>query len=137
MSKLNKDCLIIIFEELEDEPKTLHSCLLVNKFWCETVVPILWRFPWKFFNYDRSNKLFNIILQNLPEETKNSLSANQELSTIFAQQQKKPFYYDYISFCKYIKHDYIFNIKFYQEFNIIPTQRFLLEQEIYKLFVNK
>src|SRR3954452_17779932 len=110
MSKLNKDCLMIVFEELEDEPKTLHSCLLVNKFWCETVVPILWRFLWKFSHYNR-RKLFNMILQDLSEETKVNLS-NQGIGTIFTQQQK-PFYYDYISFCKYIKHNDIFNENFY------------------------
>src|SRR5215213_8008535 len=133
MSKLNKDCLIIVFEELEDEPKALHSCLLVNKFWCETVVPILWRFPWKFSHYNK-RKLFNIILQHLSEETKVILS-NQGLGTIFTQHQR-PFYYDYISFFKYIKHNYIFDENFYRDYNIVEIQ-LLLEQEIYKLFVNK
>ncbi|GBC31139.2 hypothetical protein GLOIN_2v1788901 [Rhizophagus irregularis DAOM 181602=DAOM 197198] len=33
MSKLNKDVLILILEELEDDIKSLYSCLLVNKTW--------------------------------------------------------------------------------------------------------
>ncbi|UZO04912.1 uncharacterized protein OCT59_025274 [Rhizophagus irregularis] len=31
MSKLSQDCLIIIFEELEYDVKSLYSCLLINK----------------------------------------------------------------------------------------------------------
>jgi len=57
MSKLNKDVLYIIFEELYFDinhksltktKKSLHSCLLINKLWCEIAVLILWRNPWKF-----------------------------------------------------------------------------------------
>ncbi|CAG8694481.1 14391_t:CDS:1, partial [Rhizophagus irregularis] len=45
MAKLNKDILFLIFEELQVDSKTLFSCLMVNKIWCETVTPILWRNP--------------------------------------------------------------------------------------------
>ena len=43
MSKLNRDVLYLIFKEFhEDDKKTLHSCFLVNKNWCEMIIPILW-----------------------------------------------------------------------------------------------
>ncbi|GBC46108.2 hypothetical protein GLOIN_2v1764020 [Rhizophagus irregularis DAOM 181602=DAOM 197198] len=33
MSKLNRDILFLIFEELQDNPKFLFSCLMVNRVW--------------------------------------------------------------------------------------------------------
>jgi hypothetical protein len=43
MSKLNRDVLYLIFEELKNDKKTFHSCLLVNRTWCEMIIPILWK----------------------------------------------------------------------------------------------
>src|SRR5438045_6564122 len=42
------DCLNEILENLEDDKITLHSCLLVNRLWCEVSVRILWRNIWSF-----------------------------------------------------------------------------------------
>jgi hypothetical protein len=42
------DCLPIIFEILEDDKFTLHSCLLVNRLWCRIAVRTLWRNVWSF-----------------------------------------------------------------------------------------
>ena len=47
MSKLNKDVLSMIFEELLDDKNSLYSLILVNRMWCEVAVPILWYDPWK------------------------------------------------------------------------------------------
>src|SRR5438045_4036805 len=41
MPKLNKDILFLIFEELREDSKSLFSCLMVNRLWCETVISIL------------------------------------------------------------------------------------------------
>ena len=43
MSQLPADCLNEIFECLEEDKSTLHSCLLVNRLWCEVSVRILWK----------------------------------------------------------------------------------------------
>ena len=45
---LPPDCLNEIFEILEEDKITLHSCLLVNHLWCEISVRILWRDIWGF-----------------------------------------------------------------------------------------
>ncbi|RGB27139.1 hypothetical protein C1646_769520 [Rhizophagus diaphanus] len=42
MSQLLADCLNDIFEFLDDT-FTLHSCILVNRLWCEVSVRIAWR----------------------------------------------------------------------------------------------
>ena len=42
MTRLNADCLIIIFDKLELQ-KYLYPCLLVSKEWCNVAAPILWK----------------------------------------------------------------------------------------------
>ncbi|CAG8764117.1 1950_t:CDS:1, partial [Funneliformis caledonium] len=44
-SSLPNLCLRKIFECIEEDKPSLHSCLLVNRHWCQEVVPILWRSP--------------------------------------------------------------------------------------------
>src|SRR6266540_4976462 len=39
------ECLEEIFNNLEKNISSLHSCLLVNRTWCKLIVPILWRWP--------------------------------------------------------------------------------------------
>src|SRR5256885_11334000 len=77
MTKLNADCLNIIFGELKGDKNSLLSCLLVNKEWCNIAVPILWKThswdgdSWYDSRYDYcgngpERKLFNTILSCLP-----------------------------------------------------------------------
>ena len=56
--QLPADCLNEIFEYLEDDNVTLRSCLLVNHFWCEVSVRILWR----------SIRNYNTLIACLPKE---------------------------------------------------------------------
>src|SRR4051812_19758199 len=83
MSRLNKDVLSMILEELafdknrynstltKREKKSLHSCLFVNRLWCEAAVPILWNNPWKFVVNNRL--LLNVIVLFLPKESQDFL----------------------------------------------------------------
>ena len=74
MFKLNGDVLYLIFKEFQDE-KVLFSYLTVNKTWCETIIPILWKDPWKFLKGKKfeKNLLLNIIFSHLSDESKNNL----------------------------------------------------------------
>src|SRR5215213_1886804 len=100
MSKLNKDILFLIFEELQDDSKSLFSCLMVNRIWCETVIPILWRNPWRYcINYHNKSCLFTIFISCLPNDIKEFLtSVGIQLPSISYQ----PLLFDYFSFCKCI-----------------------------------
>src|SRR4051794_34918131 len=143
MTKLNKDVLFIILEELisdknwikssiltEIEKKSLHSCLFVNKLWCETVVPILWGNPWKFVN---DNKLlFNVIISFLSKESRNFLSSQG--INLFPTLHEHPLF-DYISYCKYITFQNIESC--IEEFKFEDFQLHVTKQEIYKLFVSR
>src|SRR5687767_9335537 len=99
MSKLNKDILFLLFEELQNDSKSLFSCLLVNKLWCETVIPILWRDPWRYednINYIKNNSLYRIITLSLPNDIKEFLT-NQGIPI-----SHQLLSFDYLSFCKSI-----------------------------------
>src|ERR1043166_9025211 len=93
---LNKDVLLLILEELKNDRKSLHSCLLVNRAWCDATVPILWRNPLKFcLNNSEKNILFNVILLHLLKEYKDNLK-NQGIN-LFVKTQQRPLF-NYISF---------------------------------------
>ncbi|RIA92270.1 hypothetical protein C1645_820966 [Glomus cerebriforme] len=78
---LNRDVFYLILEELKDDKKTLYSCLLVNKTWCEIIIPILWKNPWK----------------NLKERNKQLL-----LDVIISNQSNQKRLFNYISFCRHL-----------------------------------
>src|SRR5436309_639559 len=66
MSQLPADCLNDIFGCLEEDKITLHSCLLVNRLWCEVSVRILWK----------SVLNCNTLMACLPNESKEILYEN-------------------------------------------------------------
>src|SRR5436190_22674799 len=92
MSQLLADCLNEIFEYLEDDQLTLKSCILVNRFWCEISVRILWR---NVCNYSISD--FSTLIACLPNESKEILYENGIIISI--PTSKSPIF-NYASFCK-------------------------------------
>ncbi|RIA98966.1 hypothetical protein C1645_588243 [Glomus cerebriforme] len=134
MAKLNEDILFLLFEELQDDPKSLFSCLMVNKFWCETTIPILWRNPWNYennINYKNKSSLYHIIINSLSNDKKEFLKSQEvQLPPI----SRHPILFDYLSFCKGI------NVNVINDIIPIGTStynRFLLKQEIYILLMGK
>src|SRR3954447_4694822 len=124
MSKLNKDILLLIFEELQDDSVSLFSCLMVNRIWCETVIPVLWRNPWRYcINYHKSC-LFGIFISCLPNDIKEFLtSVGIQLPPISYQSRL----FDYFSFCKSINvnvTNFIISTGAFSDY-----QQFLLQQE--------
>src|ERR1041384_4323267 len=82
---LPNDCLNEVFEILEDDKPTLHSCLLVSRLWCKISVRILWRDIQYFrhFNTYRLSKvdsaIYNTLISCLPIESKELLNKNEIL----------------------------------------------------------
>ncbi|RIA80138.1 hypothetical protein C1645_882336 [Glomus cerebriforme] len=131
MLQLNKDVLFLLFEELQDDSKSLFSCLLVNRLWCETVIPILWRNPWCYgINYKNKSYLFAIIAFYLPISIKEFL-----LSQGINFPPISSLLFNYLSFCKSINVNIINSI--------IPIgspleyNQFLLQQEFYNILITK
>jgi hypothetical protein len=134
MSKLVEDVLFLILEELKKDNQSLFSCLLVNKSWCETTVPIIWNNP---NQYCKSSVLFfNTILLHLSEESKNNLK-NHGIE-LFMGIYKRPLFH-YIYFWNHL------NLRFMEYFfysmksikNIENSKRNIIWNEILNLLINK
>src|SRR5688572_20463189 len=99
MLKHNKDVLFLIFEKLQDDSKSLFSCLMVNRIWCETAIPVLWKNPWCYHDIHYRNKisLFTIFISHLPNDAKEFLT-NKGIQLLPLSYQ--PLLFDYLSFCK-------------------------------------
>ncbi|EXX73912.1 uncharacterized protein OCT59_012707 [Rhizophagus irregularis] len=134
MSKLNKDILFLIFEELQDDPKSLFSCLMVNRLWCENAIPILWKNPWCYndINYNNKNYLFIIIASYLPDNIKESISKLGIQLPSFSYQS---LLFDYLSFCRSININTINTIICIG--SPLTYNQFLLQREFYDLFTKK
>ena len=121
MSQLPVDCLYEIFKCLEEDKINLHSCLLVNRLWCEVSVRILWTSVW---NYDT-------LIACLPNESKEILYKSGIINP--TPTSKLPLF-NYIAFIKNLDIDNIIN---YLLGNIIINfyyKEYIVLQEIYKLF---
>ncbi|PKY61628.1 hypothetical protein RhiirA4_486853 [Rhizophagus irregularis] len=134
MSKLNKDILYLIFEELQDDTKTLYSSLSVNKTWCELIVPILWRNPWKFLTNRSEILLFNVIISHLSDESKNNLMIQD--NDLFKILLQKPLF-NYISFCRHLNLNSIDLIIYFIERNYSKSNISVIKNEILNLFINE
>ncbi|PKC01399.1 hypothetical protein RhiirA5_414734 [Rhizophagus irregularis] len=133
MSQLNKDILFLIFEELQDDSKSLFSCLMVNRLWCEIVIPILWRNPWCYdINYSNKSYLFIVIASYLSDDIKKSIAKLGIQLPSFTHQS---LLFDYLSFCRSINVYTIRIITFIGSF--LAHDQFLLQQEFYYLFMKK
>ncbi|RIA98945.1 hypothetical protein C1645_812118 [Glomus cerebriforme] len=133
MSKLNKDILFLLFEELQNDSKSLYSCLTVNRLWCETVIPILWKNPWDYsINYKNKNSLYYIITSYLTDDIKEFLTEQRIYIPSISRQS---LLFDYLSFCK------SFNVNIINEIISIrhssDYEQFLLQQEIYIIIMKE
>jgi hypothetical protein len=129
MSKLPVDCLNEIFEYLEEDKFTLYSCLLVNRLWCGISVKILWR----------NVRNCKTLISCLPKDSKEILYNN---GIIISPSTLKNPLFNYITFIKNIsiyKIDYIVKIilKNYKSIYTPQNIKFILSQEIFKLFMNQ
>ncbi|GES99701.1 hypothetical protein GLOIN_2v1789107 [Rhizophagus clarus] len=89
MVNVNENVIFLILKELENDNQTLFSCLLVNKIWCGTTVPILWKNPLKksYLTKVTSDILLNVILSHSSEESRNNLK-NQGIDLFIIKNPK-------------------------------------------------
>src|SRR5436305_1382436 len=134
MSQLSFDCLNEIFEFLENKNKTLRSCLLVNRLWCEVAVRILWKHVHNYLN-------FRTLIACLPNESKEILHKNG--ITILTPTSKPPMF-NYASFCKVLSINQVNYLirKLLESQQSIPSEYIngrvnIVEHELHKLFINQ
>ncbi|RIA93894.1 hypothetical protein C1645_818754 [Glomus cerebriforme] len=152
-SQLPADCLREIFRYVEQNSRRIHdlrSCLLVNRIWCDTTAPILWKNPiginWEnedtenLFDcyHPKSNEFWErfarTIFSCLPFESrelikKNNIRLNIRIFDITT--------FNYVNFVQYLSYRIILrcigailvdNIGYYEN---------ILENEIWKMFMDK
>ncbi|CAB5308757.1 unnamed protein product [Rhizophagus irregularis] len=140
MEKLNIDCLVLIFNELWKNNKSLYSCLLVNKEWCHLVVPILWNnYPSYFINVESREKFFNIIISCLSTSSKQLLFDNNiRLSQTILSKTPA---FNYISLSKFFNGEiltYIMRMVFKEFLIKVDSKKvYLFLREMYKLFISQ
>ncbi len=115
--QLTADCLNEIFEYLRDEVDgvSLRSCLLVNRFWCEISVRILWT----------SIQNYNTLIACLPHESKEILYENE---IIISTPTSEPPLFNYATFINNLS--IIVIIKNIQNLFKNHRYQFLTSQEI-------
>ncbi|RGB41389.1 hypothetical protein C1646_810712 [Rhizophagus diaphanus] len=144
MSYLIEDCLRIIVTKLQNDSNSLYSCILVNRFWCRMTIPILWKNPLAFKNISH-DKFYTTIINMLPTSSIKFLVENNIVlpSPIIS---RRPLF-NYLSFLSQILPSFIngiINLLIEDEKSDIMNfqniqnsyKLILLEQEIYKLFIN-
>ncbi|RIA85734.1 hypothetical protein C1645_879127 [Glomus cerebriforme] len=139
------DCLYEIFEFLEKDKLTLHSCLLVNRTWCKISVRILWRdvlsFKYASYQSEVSSQILNTLISCLPNESKELLHKNEIF--ISTPTTKSPLF-NYVLFCKFLSiHEIDHLIQHNLENQQIITSRnlnfskYLILQEVLKMFMKQ
>src|ERR1700761_8373510 len=140
------DCLNEIAENLEKDKFTLHSCLLVNRLWCEVSVRILWRDIWSFiystpYGHKRQrveSAILSTLIACLPSESKELLHKNK---IFISTPTSKPLLFNYASLCKVLSINDICRMV-YDTFKNNPPitplsskyRNYLIIEEIIKLF---
>ncbi|PKK64662.1 hypothetical protein RhiirC2_787189 [Rhizophagus irregularis] len=62
-----------IIQYFRDDIPTLRSCILVNRFWCQTAIPLLWKDPFSIKN-PKNFHFIEIYLHKINEEDKTQLN---------------------------------------------------------------
>ncbi|CAG8805773.1 15265_t:CDS:1, partial [Racocetra persica] len=95
-----------IFQYLNCDKASLHSCILVNRGWCKVAVPILWKQPFLLLENNGHDKLIDIYASFLTDEAHAVLQSqgiNWSPSPFPKHDQEKTFIYP--SFLRHFKYD--------------------------------
>ncbi|CAB4419732.1 hypothetical protein RhiirA5_351100 [Rhizophagus irregularis] len=96
--RLPADCLYEIFTLLKDDTKSLHSCILVNRLWCETAMPYLWSKPFRQSTPPPASLINNFIACLSDDERAELIQAGIRIPTVF----KRPPTFNYASFLPHV-----------------------------------
>jgi len=118
MSQLPADCLNEIFEYLENDKISLHSCLLVNRLWCEVSVRILWK-----SNLNYNYRAYYTLISCLPNTSKEILS---KFEIIISTLTSNPPMFNYAEFCRVLSTDRIYD----QVKELLKNQQSILSQNL-------
>src|SRR5581483_4230445 len=89
-------CLRLILKELEEDWKAKYACILINRHWCTSTIPELWKDPFSFCREFGQKKryiqLMDTYVKCLSQEIRGSVGLNSTTTIIF----------DYTCFLRYL-----------------------------------
>jgi hypothetical protein len=142
---LPPECLLTIFKYFKDDKKTLHSCLLVDRYWSSCVVPLLWNHPFELSKRP-SSKLIETYSKFFDKESQELLLSRG----ILIKPIRKSTIFDYPRFIRSLQYNYVYEFssvwlqegqsKGHQKyFTGLETTKMLriFVKELFKLFFNK
>jgi hypothetical protein len=105
MNKILTEILHQIFKELlKDSPKDGYSVLMVNREWCNIIIPILWENPFVVGHRYNHFKIIRTLLSTLNNDSRSLLIDNG----INLSSSKTGTIFDYPYFIRNIPYDYIY-----------------------------
>jgi hypothetical protein len=135
------ECLSEILEYLEEDKFTLHSCLLVNRFWCRLSIRILWRNIWNFKSQLRvASSILSTLIACLPNESKELLHKN---NIFISPPTPNPPLFNYAEFCNVISTYEVGQIVYSNlkdkltDYSLLVNRRSLVTNEIIKLLTSQ
>ncbi|GES85017.1 hypothetical protein GLOIN_2v1784962 [Rhizophagus clarus] len=135
--KLNNDIIYLLFKGLQDDKRILYSCLTVDKTWCKTIIPILWKEPWSRINLNKRKVLLNIskvIISHLSDESRDNLK--RQGVDFFISHHEKPLF-NYIRFFRHLDLNSLNIIIQNIAFDIKKSAFSIVRKEIFNLFINE
>ncbi|PKY46519.1 hypothetical protein RhiirA4_472964 [Rhizophagus irregularis] len=95
LSYLTDDCFYYILQYLQNDGSTLFNCLLVNRFWCKTTIPLLYANPFAIKISTKRHLIISTIIFcfNRAEilQLKEQLEVNQ-INNINIDEEHKPLF---------------------------------------------
>ncbi|GES86186.1 hypothetical protein GLOIN_2v866766 [Rhizophagus clarus] len=76
---LPTECMLEIFKHVQTQGSGLYSCLLVNRYWCKNIIPLLWSRPFEGLSTENRHKLIHTYLACLDREDYLNLSSSNSL----------------------------------------------------------
>src|SRR4051812_18517605 len=129
-----EDVIYLVLQELEDDGKTLRSCLLFNRTWCRIIIPILWTNPWKNLKEGGEKSLLSVLLSFLPDNSRDNLNQRFNISINY----RSPLF-NYIKYCKHLNLSVLENV-INASYSLLRVTSSLLfksiKNEVYKLLIN-
>ncbi|PKC13375.1 hypothetical protein RhiirA5_351704 [Rhizophagus irregularis] len=87
ISDIPTECMQQIFYYIQLQEEGIYSALLVNRYWCRNIIPLLWEHPFKRFSkeyYSQPNKSSKNHILRIYQQSNNKL-----LSTLFSCLSEK------------------------------------------------
>jgi Leucine-rich repeat (LRR) protein len=90
---LPTECMLEIFKHVQAQDSAgLYSCLLVNRYWCKNIVPLLWSRPFEGLSTENRYKLIRTYLACLDREDYLNLNSSLQLYGIKIPEIRPPLF---------------------------------------------